>query len=185
HDVPIGGPIAHSTLYVLDARGHPVPPGVTGEVYCGGDGLARGYLNRPGLTAEKFVPHPFACEPGARLYRTGDLGYWNEAGQVIFVGRNDDQVKIRGFRVELGEIETALRALDGVEQAVVLARPQGGTHELVAYCVLQAQVAVETLRAKLGQTLPAYMVPAHWVSLPELPLNANGKVDRRRLPAPS
>ncbi len=184
HDVPIGGPIAHSTLYILDDRGHPVPPGVTGEVFCGGDGLARGYLNRPALTAEKFVPHPYGAGEGERLYATGDLGTWTEEGQVVFIGRNDDQVKIRGFRVELGEIETALRALAGVQQAVVVARPQGGTHELVGYVVGSDAVTVGGLRDGLAASLPAYMVPAHWVMLEALPLNANGKVDRRRLPAP-
>lgn len=185
HDVPIGGPIAHSTLWILDARGQPVPIGVTGEVYCGGEGLARGYLNRPALTAEKFVPHPFGEGVGERLYRTGDTGYWDEHGQVVFVGRTDDQVKIRGFRVELGEIETALRALPGVQHAVVVARPLGGTHELVAYYVPKGGARDPAAwREALAVSLPAYMLPAHWVALDALPLNANGKVDRRRLPAP-
>ncbi len=186
HDVPIGGPISNSTLFVLDDHGNPVPVGVTGEIYTGGDGLARGYLNRPRLTAEKFVPHPFGSTPGERLYRTGDLGYWNEAGQVMFIGRMDDQVKIRGFRIELGEVETALQRQAGIQHAVVVARPLGGTRELVAYYVADtAFEGVASLRGALGRDLPNYMIPTKWVALDELPLNVNGKVDRRRLPAPT
>lgn len=183
-DVPIGRAIAHSTLYVLDERGNLQPPGVAGEIYCGGDGIARGYLGRPELTAERFVPDPFSAQPGARLYRTGDYGCWDENGNVSFIGRRDDQVKIRGFRIELGEIELRLRALPGVQQAVVVARPAGGTHELVAYLVCAGKPAEETLRTSLGAVLPDYMVPAHFVLLDALPLNASGKVDRRALPAP-
>lgn len=186
HDVPIGGPIANSTLLILDEQGGPVPVGVTGEIYTGGDGLARGYLNRPRLTAEKFVPHPYAETPEARLYRTGDLGHWNEDGQIVFVGRTDDQVKIRGFRVELGEIETVLRRQSGIQQAVVVAQALGGTHELVAYVVADEDTRdPANWRTQLGKELPHYMVPGKWVTLPELPLNANGKVDRRRLPEPN
>ena len=186
HDVPIGGPIANSTLYVLDEQASPVPVGVTGEIHTGGDGLARGYLNRPRLTAEKFVPDPYTESPGERLYRTGDLGYWNEVGQIVFVGRTDDQVKIRGFRVELGEIETVLRRQPGIQQAVVVAQALGGTHELVAYVVADHAIGGPTnWRTQLGKELPHYMIPAKWMMLPELPLNANGKVDRRRLPEPN
>lgn len=183
-DVPIGRAIAHSTVYIVDERGNLQPPGVAGEIYCGGDGLARGYLGREELTAERFVPDAFSGRPGARLYRTGDFGCWNDAGQIEFIGRRDDQVKIRGFRIELGEIELRLRAQPGVQQAVVVARPTGGTHELIAYLAGTNTPSEEALRIALAETLPDYMVPAHFVMLEALPLNASGKVDRRALPAP-
>ena len=184
HDVPIGRPIAHSTLYILDERGNPQPPGVVGEIYCGGDGIARGYLGRPDATAERFVPDPFAERPGSRLYRTGDYGRWDAAGNVEFAGRRDDQVKIRGFRIELGEVELRLRAQPSVQQAVVVARPSGGTHELVAYLVAPGLASEETLRVGLAKVLPDYMVPSTFVLLDALPLNASGKVNRKALPAP-
>ncbi len=184
HDVPIGRPLAHSTIYILDERGNLQPPGVVGEIYCGGDGLARGYLGRPEATAERFVPDPFSERPGARLYRTGDFGRWDEAGNVEFSGRRDDQVKIRGFRIELGEVELRLRAQPAVQQAVVVARPAGGTHELVAYLVAPGLVSEEALRAGLAKALPDYMVPSHFVLLEALSLNASGKVNRKALPAP-
>ena len=184
HDVPIGRPIAHSTLYILDERGNLQPPGVVGEIYCGGDGLARGYLGRPDATADRFVPDPFSDRPGSRLYRTGDFGRWDEAGNVEFAGRKDDQVKIRGFRIELGEVELRLRAQPAVQQAVVVARPSGGTHELIAYVVSAGQASEEALRAGLLKGLPDYMVPSRFVFLDALPLNASGKVNRKALPAP-
>jgi amino acid adenylation domain-containing protein/FkbH-like protein/non-ribosomal peptide synthase protein (TIGR01720 family) len=183
-DVPIGRPIAHSELFILDSHLRPVPRGITGEIYCGGIGLGRGYLNRAELTADLFVPHPFSKTPGERLYRSGDLGYWDHDGNVVFVGRNDDQVKIRGFRIEIGEIETRLRAHPSVEKAVVLARELGGTHELNAYLVAGEPLTSEDLRAWLLEVLPEYMVPARFVMLEQLPLNANGKVDRKALPDP-
>ncbi len=182
-DIPIGRAIAHSTVYILDPRGHPVPPGVVGELYCGGDGIARGYLKRPGLTAELFVPDPFASEPGSRLYRTGDFAKWDESGSIIFVGRRDDQVKVRGFRIELGEIEARLREHPVIRQAVVIARPRGGTHELLAYLVGETDAAGD-LRSFLGRELPDYMVPAHFIWMEALPLNASGKVHRGALPEP-
>ncbi|HEY1107143.1 MAG TPA: amino acid adenylation domain-containing protein, partial [Opitutaceae bacterium] len=184
HDVPIGRALAHSALYILDERGNLQPPGVAGEIYCGGEGIARGYLGRPELTAERFVPDPFAPTPGASLYRTGDFGRWDETGDVEFIGRNDDQVKIRGFRIELGEIELRLRAAETVQKAVVIARRAGGTSELIAYVVCTPGETEDNLRARLRRTLPDYMVPAHFVFLAELPLNASGKVDRRALPSP-
>jgi amino acid adenylation domain-containing protein/FkbH-like protein/non-ribosomal peptide synthase protein (TIGR01720 family) len=184
HDVPIGRPLAHSTIYILDERGNVQPPGVVGEIYCGGDGIARGYLARPEATAERFVPDPFSGRPGTRLYRTGDFGRWDEAGNVEFAGRRDDQVKIRGFRIELGEVELRLRAQPAVQQAVVVARPAGGTHELVAYLVAPGLESEETLRAGLAKVLPDYMVPSYFVLLDALPLNASGKVNRKALPAP-
>jgi amino acid adenylation domain-containing protein len=183
--VPIGKPIANTQVYVLDAARDPVPPGVVGELYIGGSGLARGYLDRPELTAERFVPNPFA--PGTRLYRTGDLARWRTNGRLECLGRTDTQVKVRGYRIELGEIEAVLARHPAVRQAVVVARDAGaGDKQLVAYVVPVEQNAdlVEQLRAALRGALPDYMVPAHVVALEALPLTPNGKVDRNALPAP-
>ncbi len=187
--VPIGRPIANTQVYILDADGQPVPVGVPGELYIGGDGLARGYFNRPDLTAEKFVPHPFSPQPGQRLYRTGDLVRYRPDGNIEFLGRIDQQVKIRGFRVELGEIEAALRLHPTLQEVVVLARSDKygpGQKQLVAYLVTAPgnQPTLSDLRHFLKQTLPDYMIPAAFVFLPALPLTPNGKVDRRALPAP-
>ncbi|WP_414447724.1 amino acid adenylation domain-containing protein [Burkholderia sp. 22PA0099] len=177
--VPIGRPIAATQTWVLDARLNPVPPGVPGELYLGGAGLARGYLGRPDLTADRFVPDPFADAPGARLYRTGDLARWRTDGAIDYLGRIDHQVKIRGLRIELGEIEAALTADAAVREAVVIA------HEgrLVAY-VTGDQPDTANLRTALAARLPDYMVPWRILALAALPLNPNGKVDRRALPLP-
>ncbi|WP_433590111.1 non-ribosomal peptide synthase/polyketide synthase [Pseudomonas koreensis] len=185
--VPIGGPISNTRVYVLDAHQQPVPMGVTGELYIGGQGVALGYLNRPELTAEKFLRDPFSDRPGALLYRTGDLVRWLAPGQLDCIGRNDDQVKIRGFRIELGEIESRLLNCAGVKEAVVLARRDGQeSTRLVAYYTVHEQpLDSADLHAQLQARLPEYMVPSAWVQLAALPLNNNGKIDRKALPAPT
>ncbi|MEU5915047.1 amino acid adenylation domain-containing protein [Streptomyces sp. NPDC047141] len=187
---PIGRPLAGGRCYVLDESRDPVPPGVAGELYLGGDRLARGYLGRPDLTAERFLPDPYADPAdGPRMYRTGDLARWRPDGTLEYLGRSDDQIKVRGYRVEPGEIEAALTALPGVTQAVVMARGEGVRQNLVAYLERPpsggvAPTAAE-LRAALGEVLPDYMVPARYVVLERLPLLAHGKVDRKALPEPS
>ncbi|CAJ3382628.1 non-ribosomal peptide synthetase [Burkholderia pseudomallei] len=180
--VSIGRPFANSRMYLLDARGEPVPVGVTGELYIGGDGVARGYLNRPELSAERFVDDPF--RPGSRMYKTGDLACRRGDGEIEFVGRNDFQVKVRGFRVELSEVETRLAAVDGVQEIAVLAREDApGEKRLVAYYTGAAEMAA--LRECAARDLPAYMMPAAYVCLPALPLTPNGKLDRNALPPPA
>jgi acyl-coenzyme A synthetase/AMP-(fatty) acid ligase len=180
---PIGRPMANSQTYILDERLQPVPIGIAGEIHIGGAGLARGYRKRPDQTAERFVPNPFG-EAESRLFRTGDLGRWLADGTIEFLGRNDFQVKIRGYRIELGEIEARLAEHAGVGQAVVIARDDNGTGKrLVAYYTGE-EAGAESLRAHLSSTLPEHMAPAAFVFLAELPLNLNGKVDRKALPAP-
>src|SRR5215210_4108584 len=187
--VPIGRPIAASRAYVLDRSLTPLPAGCVGELYVGGAGVARGYLGRPALTAERFLPDPFSADPRGeeRLYRTGDLARWRPDGTLDFLGRADFQVKVRGFRVEPGEVETALLGHPGVREAVVTAAKEAaGGHRLVAWYVPEGGdgPAPAELRAHLRESLPEHMVPSLFVPLAELPLNANGKVDRRALPSP-
>ena len=185
--VPIGRPIANTEAFVLDGNGQPMPIGVLGELYLGGDGLARGYLNRPELTAEKFVPHPFSSEPGARLYRTGDIVRYRPDGVLDFIGRNDHQVKVRGFRVEPGEIEVVLAGHPNVRECVVsVAAEPNGDKRLIAHIAPKAspEPAVEELRDYLRTRLPEYMIPSAFLFVRDIPLNANGKLDRAALPAP-
>jgi amino acid adenylation domain-containing protein len=186
--IPIGRPIDNLTMYVLDAHLRPLPVGVPGELYIGGVGVARGYLGRPALTAEKFVPDPFAAAPGARFYRTGDRARFLADGNIEFLGRVDFQVKIRGYRIETGEIESVLTAHAGVRDAMVVPREDvPGDRRLVAYVVpAEADAATaDDLRAALRERLPEYMVPAAFVFLPDgFPVGSTGKVDRKTLPAP-
>jgi amino acid adenylation domain-containing protein len=185
--VPIGVPIQQTSVHILDSAGRPVPIGVTGELYTGGDGLARGYSGNASGTARSFVPDPFGH--GARLYRTGDLARWRADGLLEFVGRVDDQVKIRGFRIEPGEVAAVLRSHPGVRESVVVVSGTGAQKHLVAYVtpaegVERDELRPAVLRDFLASRLPDYLIPAGFLALDRLPLNANGKIDRAALPAP-
>ena len=189
HDgpVPLGRPLANQSIYVLDRRQQPLPPGVPGELVIGGLGVVRGYLHRPELTADRFLPHPFQGAAGGRIYRTGDLARLRDDGMVEFLGRLDHQVKVRGYRIELGEIEAALLAHASVREAVVVAREDTpGDVRLVGYLVAQAGQTIEqgALREQLRERLPDFMVPAFLVVIDAMPQTPNGKIDRKALPAP-
>jgi acyl-CoA synthetase (AMP-forming)/AMP-acid ligase II len=180
--VPIGRPIDNTQVYLLDSDGQPVPPGVVGEIYIGGQGVAHGYVNRRTLTQERFLPDPFRGVPGARLYRTGDFGRKRADGQLEHLGRVDHQVKLRGFRIELGEIEAVLATQPAVRAAVAAVR----SSRLVAFVVTDpgAVLTATDARRFLRERLPDYMVPMQVVTLDQFPLTSNGKVDRTALPDP-
>ena len=182
--LPLGRPLGNLRAYVLDAGRQLVPIGVPGELFIAGAGVARGYLNRDELTADRFVPDPFSNEPAARMYRTGDRARWNTDGQLEFLGRADNQVKVRGFRLELGEIESLLRSLPKVDDAVVLLRRDSDEPQLVAY-VSGSNLETGDLRERLKKSLPSHAIPAAFVVVSDWPLTPNGKLDRRALPAPS
>ncbi|WP_167021728.1 non-ribosomal peptide synthetase [Chitinophaga sp. Cy-1792] len=176
---PVGRPAANTWIYILSADGQPVPAGIPGEMYIGGAGLALGYIGQPELTAEKFLPDPF--RPGSNMYKTGDLGKWLPDGNIAFLGRIDEQVKIRGNRVEPGEVENALLKHPLVNQCAVITFETDGVKELAAYLAASTSVDAASLRAFLLERLPEYMVPGYFVQLNKLPLNANGKIDRKKL----
>lgn len=185
--VSIGQPLQNVPIYILDAHGQPTPIGVAGEIHIGGVQVGRGYLNRPELTAEKFINDPFGKRENGRLYKTGDLATWLADGTIQYLGRMDFQVKVRGFRIELGEIETHLAKHPYVAEAVVIAHiDQEGNSQLFAYVVskFKSQIESKVLRRYLGSSLPEYMIPAAFIFLESLPLNTNGKLDRKALPLP-
>jgi len=183
--VPIGRPIANKKAYILDKNRQPVPRGAIGELYIGGVGVARGYLNRPDLTSKAVLHDPFADDKDARMYKTGDLARYRSDGNIIFLGRNDHQVKIRGFRIELGEIEARLVDHPLVDKAVVIMVGEGSDKRLVGYVVSRPDGnLLNTLRSHLTSCLPEYMIPTAIVRLDSLPINSNGKLDRKALPAP-
>ena len=186
-DIPLGRPIANTEVYILDSHLEPVPVGVTGEIYVGGANLARGYFDRPELTAEKFVPHPFAKSHGLRLYRTGDLGRFLKTGDVEYRGRTDHQVKIRGSRIELGEIQSALDTHPDIRASIVLAHEDAsGEKRLIAYVLSRGKaLSNRDVRAYVGKKLPEFMIPASVVVLEDFPRTASGKVDRLNLPKPA
>jgi lichenysin synthetase A len=178
--VSIGRPIANTQVYILDGQYRLLPPGVPGDLYIGGQGLSAGYWNRPQLTEERFIPHPF--EKGQKLYRTGDIGRWLPDGNLELLGREDRQVKISGYRIELGEIESCLLAARGVREAAVLVEEKGGEKLLAAYYVSDQPVDAASLKGYLAQKLPAYMIPARYTWMREMPLTPNGKTDLKALP---
>ncbi|MEM1391731.1 MAG: amino acid adenylation domain-containing protein [Cyanobacteria bacterium P01_H01_bin.150] len=181
-NIPIGRPISNTQLYILDQYGQPVPIGVPGELYIGGEGVARGYLNRPELTSERFIQNPFDGSKSQRLYKTGDLARYRDDGNIEYIGRIDNQVKVRGFRIELGEIEAIINAHPQVKQAVVIVKEDiNNDKRLVAYVIFEELTTAKELREYLKSQLPEYMVPSAFVTLDTLPLTPNGKVDRKAL----
>lgn len=187
-DITIGRPIANTQIYILDRDDNPLPIGVPGELCIAGDGVGKGYLNRPELTAERFVPNPFATAEnghGKIMYHTGDLACWREDGEIRYLGRMDTQVKIRGLRIELGEIESAMNAIDGIRIAAVAdKRSSDGRQYLAGYYVSGQEIDGRELRRQLSRRLPRYMVPNYFVRLEDMPMTPSGKIDRKNLPIP-
>lgn len=182
-NIPIGKPISNSTAYIIDRYNRLQPVGALGELCVGGDGVALGYINNPGLTMEKFVDNPFSMDQ--KMYKTGDMARWLPDGNIEFLGRKDQQVKIRGFRIELGEIESCLLKFEGIKECIVVAREdKDGAKCLCAYYVLESDQHLENIREYLREKLPGYMVPSYLIKLDQMPLNINGKIDRKRLPDP-
>ncbi|MEP6556784.1 MAG: amino acid adenylation domain-containing protein, partial [Ferruginibacter sp.] len=191
--IPIGKPVANTAIYILDKDNNLAPMGGVGEIHIGGVQVARGYLNRPELTKEKFITDPFSKVPGARMYRTGDLGRWQQDGNIAYLGRIDDQVKIRGFRIELGEIEECLAGLEGVKNAKVLVIEDDASFgkKLCAYLEIKLPISsfdnnefIQQVKGGVGKVLPDYMVPTDFILLDKFPLTANGKINKKALPAP-
>jgi tyrocidine synthetase III len=181
--ISIGGPLKHTRIYIVDNNNHSQAVGIAGELCIAGEGVARGYLNRPELTAEKFVENPFG--PGTRMYRTGDLAKWLPDGNIEFLGRMDHQIKIRGYRIELGEIENRLLSHGEIQEAVVIAKDEeGGSKYLCAYLAGDRRMTISELREYLGKALPDYMIPSYFVQMDKMPMNPNGKIDRKALPEP-
>nr|WP_276320351.1 non-ribosomal peptide synthetase [Bacillus paralicheniformis] len=181
--IPIGSPLANTSVLIMDEAGKLLPIGVPGELCIAGDGLSKGYLNREELTAEKFIPHPFI--PGERLYKTGDLAKWLPDGNIEFIGRIDHQVKIRGFRIELGEIESRLEMHEDINETIVTVREDEESRPYIcAYITANREISLDELKGFLGEKLPEYMIPAYFVNMDKLPLTKNGKVDRKALPEP-
>ena len=184
--VPLGRPMAHMTMYLLDEEGHPLPAMARGHFWIGGQGVTQGYLNRPELTAERFIEDPFSTEKGAVMYQSGDVGYRDHEGTLYYLGRSDHQVKLRGYRIELGEIEARLVEHPEVQDAAVLVREdQPGEQRLVAYLVAKTSPSSEVLQDYLAANLPEYMIPAWFVTLESFPMTAGRKLDRKALPVPS
>jgi amino acid adenylation domain-containing protein len=180
--ITIGKPVANTSIFILDADGHLVPVGVSGELYIGGVQLARGYLNKEKITADSFIPNPY--RPGERMYRSGDLARWLPDGNIEFLGRKDDQVKVRGYRLELGEIESVLLDHPDIDMAVVVAVNTPTGSQLAGYITARIPLSVSELRSYLLKVLPSFMAPPYFVQLDEMPLTPNGKIDRKRLPDP-
>lgn len=181
-DIPIGAAVGYTQMYILDKAKHILPVGVEGEIYLSGHSVATGYLNKDELTKERFLDNPFI--PGLKMYRTGDLGKWFPNGQAIYSGRIDDQVKVRGYRIELGEIQFVIEQVPGVDQAVVVVKEIYGDRHIVAYWESANGVSTDAIKQALKQRLPEFMHPSYYMPLAAIPLNSNGKVDKKRLPQP-
>jgi hypothetical protein len=182
HDsIPIGKPVGYTQLYILDQASNLMPVGVEGEICLSGLSVAKGYLNKPELTAEKFIKNPFV--EGQSMYKTGDIGKWLPDGKVAYIGRMDDQVKVRGYRIELGEIQYRIEQINDVEQAIVIVKEIHGENTIVAYWKSVKKLEQQKVEDYLKIHLPNYMLPTYYIELDEIPLNSNGKVDKKKLPS--